>query len=85
MIELLGLAVLGFMIAEWFQPIQWLKDQWRVYEWPLIGKHLYCVKCTSFWLALFVTQSLYYAAIVSIFGYTIKFIVDKIEDYYHGN
>ena len=26
MIELLGLAVLGVMIAEWFQPLQWIKN-----------------------------------------------------------
>jgi len=84
MIDLIGLAVLGFMIAEWFQPIQWLKDQWRVYEWPLIGKHLYCVKCTSFWLALFVTQSLYSAAIVSIFGYTISYLADKMDRERYG-
>ena len=85
MIEILGLAILGFMIAEWFQPLQWLKNKLKVFNWPLIGKHLYCVKCTCFWLGLIVTQSLYSAAIVSIFGYIIKFIVDKIEDYYHGN
>lgn len=52
MIEILGLAILGFMIAEWFQPLQWLKNKLKVFNWPLIGKHLYCSKCTCLWLGL---------------------------------
>jgi len=84
MTEYLGLAILGFMIAEWFQPIQWLKDKFKVFNWPFIGTHLYCVKCCSFWLALLVTLDLYSAAIVSILAYTISYLVDQIEKDRYG-
>jgi hypothetical protein len=79
MINLLGIAILGFFIAEWFQPIQWLKNEMKVYEWPHIGKHLYCVKCTCFWLGLILTHSLYSALLISIFGYTISYLVDLMD------
>ena len=82
MINLLGLAILGFFISDWFQPIQWLKDEFKVYEWPLIGTVLYCVKCTTFWLTLIVLQNIYLAAIGAIVAYIIKFIVDTIEKQY---
>jgi len=81
-IQILGLAILGFMIAQCFQPIIWVKDKLKLYNIQVIGKHLYCFKCTSFWLALIVTGNLYIAAIVSILGYTISFLVYKIEEYY---
>lgn len=79
MIELLGLAILGFFISDWFKPIQWLKDEFKVYEWPYIGTVLYCVKCTAFWLTLIVLQNIYLAAISAIIAYIIKFIIDTIE------
>lgn len=84
MIELLGLAILGFFIAEWFQPIQWLKDRFKVFNWPYIGKHLYCVKCCCWWLALLITLNLYSAAITSILGYTISYLVDLMEKHRYG-
>jgi len=79
MIELLGISMLGFFIAEWFQPIQWLKDELQVYDWPYIGKHLYCVKCCCFWLGLILTQNLYSAVLISIFGYVISYLVDLMD------
>jgi len=79
MIELISLAVLGFFIAEWFQPIQHIKDKLKVYEWPYIGKHFYCVKCVCFWLGLILTQSLHSAVLISIFGYTVSYLVDLME------
>jgi hypothetical protein len=82
MIEILGLAILGFMISGWFQPLQALKNKLKVFNIPVIGKHLYCVKCVSFWLALVVTGNLYIAAIVSMLGYIISYITEKIEEYY---
>jgi hypothetical protein len=82
MINLIGLAILGFFISDWFQPIQVVKDKLRVYSWPIVGTVLYCVKCSAFWLTLIVLQNIYLAAIAAIIAYIIKFIVDKIEDYY---
>ena len=82
MINLLGLAILGFFISDWFQPIQWVKNRFKVYNWPIIGTVLYCVKCVTFWLTLIVLQNIYLAAIGAIVAYIIKFIVDTIEKQY---
>jgi hypothetical protein len=82
MINLLGLAILGFFISDWFQPIQWIKNELKVYNWPIIGTVLYCVKCVTFWLTLIVLQNIYLAAIGAIVAYIIKFIVDIIEKQY---
>ncbi len=82
MINLLGLAILGFFISDWFQPIQWVKNELKVYNWPIIGTVLYCVKCITFWLTLIVLQNIYLAAIGAIVAYIIKFIVDTIEKQY---
>ena len=79
MIEILGLAILGFFISDWFKPIQWIKDKLKVYNWPVIGTVLYCVKCITFWLALIVTQNIYIAAICAVTAYIIKFILGGIE------
>ena len=84
MIDLLGIAILVFFIAEWFQPIQWLKDELQVYDWPYIGKHFYCVKCVCFWLGLFITLNLYSAVLVSIFGYTISYLIDLMDKHRYG-
>ena len=82
MINLIGLAILGFFISDWFQPIQWVKNELKVYNWPIIGTVLYCVKCVTFWLTLIVLQNIYLAAIGAIVAYIIKFIVDTIEKQY---
>jgi hypothetical protein len=79
MIEVIGLAILGFFISDWFKPIQWLKDEFKVYEWPYIGTVLYCVKCTAFWLSLIILQNIYLAAICAVCAYIIKFIITTIE------
>ena len=84
MIELLGLAVLGVMIAEWFTPIQWLKNYFKLYNYKLTS-WLYCCKCVCFWLGLIVTLSLASAVIVAIFGYTISYLIDKMDVDRYGN
>jgi hypothetical protein len=85
MIEVIGLAILGFFISDWFKPIQWLKDELKVYEWPYIGTVLYCVKCSAFWLTLIVLQNIYLAAISAIIAYIIKFTVDYVESKYRND
>lgn len=82
MIEVIGLAILGFMISDWFAPIQIIKDELAVYSWPYIGGALYCSKCCSFWLTLIVLHNIYLAAIAALISYIIKFVVNKIEEYY---
>lgn len=78
MIDLLGLAVLGVMLAEWFTPLQYFKNKLKLYKYKATS-WLYCVKCVSFWLALIVTLSLVKASVVCIFGYTISYLIDKME------
>jgi hypothetical protein len=78
MIQIIGLAILGVMIAEWYSPIQKLKDYFKLYEHPIF-KYSYCVKCVCFNLALIVTLNLYTSAIVCVLGYTISYIIDLID------
>ena len=52
MIEILGLAIISILITEWFEPIQKVKDYFRCYSWPVIGKILYCGKCFGLWFGL---------------------------------
>jgi hypothetical protein len=84
MIELLGLAVLGVMIAEWFQPLQIIKNYFKLYNYKATS-WLYCVKCCSFWLGLAVTFSLVKAGVVCIFGYTISYLIDLMDKHRYGN
>jgi hypothetical protein len=83
-IQIFGLAIISILIAEWYSPLQKLKNKWRWYEHPLL-KHTYCVKCVSFNLALLITWNLYIAGIVCIFAYTISFLIDKMEYDRYGN
>jgi len=78
MINLIGLAILGVMIAEWFSPLQNLKNKFKWYEHSLL-KHTYCVKCVSFWLGLIITLNLYSAAIISVMAYTISYFLDWLD------
>lgn len=78
MIELLGLAVLGVMIAEWFAPLQWVKNYFKLYNYKATS-WLYCVKCCCWWLGLFVTLSLVKAGVVCIFGFVISYLIDLID------
>jgi hypothetical protein len=82
--EIVGLAILGFFIAEWFQPIQFVKNKLELYKYWW-GKHLFCVKCCSFWLGLAVTLNLYQAAIISVLAYVISYIIDKLDRDRYGN
>jgi len=92
MIEIIGYAVIGFMVAEWFRPVQWLKEVIidffeavirTVYLRPRFEfryKHLlYCSKCVTFWGTLIYTQDILTAAISSILAYIIAFIINKID------
>ena len=84
MINLIGLAILGVMIAEWYSPIQKLKNYFKWNEHPIL-KYTYCVKCVCFNLALVVTLNLYSAALVCIFGYTISYLIDLMDRHRYGN
>jgi hypothetical protein len=77
-IKIFGLAILGFFIAEYYGPIQWLKDYFKLYNYK-VPSWLYCVKCCSFNLALIVTLDLALASIVCILSVMISYLIDKLE------
>jgi hypothetical protein len=78
MIEIIGLAILAFMIADWFEPLMFIKDKLKLYNYRLTS-WLYCEKCVGFWLGLIVTKSIFSAALVSVLAYTISYFIDKIN------
>jgi hypothetical protein len=78
MTEIIGLAILGFLVAEYYKPIQYVKDYFKLYNYKATS-WLYCVKCVSFNLALLVTFNLYIAAIVCILAVIISFLIDKLN------
>jgi len=84
MINLIGLAVLGVMIAEWFQPIQFVKNYLKLYNYKATS-WLYCVKCVSFWLGLGVTLDLASAGVVCILGYIISYLIDLTDKHRYDN
>lgn len=85
MIEILGLAIISVLITEWFEPIQKVKDYFRCYSWPVIGKILYCGKCFGLWFGFAMTCNIYYSVIVSLLSYTISFLIDLMEKYRYDN
>lgn len=92
LIEILGISVLGVMIASWYTPIQrpkrWLIHQTR-YLSSILNKGLdtalNCSKCTSFILFLVISHGdVIGAALCSFMGYLIGFYIDKIQTWYEG-
>jgi hypothetical protein len=79
MIEIVGLAIVAVLIAQWFGPAQWLKDKVGLFKYT-VTSWLYCTKCTGLWLGVIVFQDLYKAAIVSLLAYLIGKLIDKLED-----
>jgi len=96
--NIIGIAMLGNMIAHWFLPIQRAKSTLinltsaiSVILHTLLDKVLNCSKCMSFWLYLtFQVGTLHTlsldiligAALCSYVGYVINFSIDKIESWY---
>jgi len=81
MIEILGLAVMGVMIASWHSVIQGLKDLLKLENYRY-GWVLSCPKCVSFWLGLAVTQDIFKASIIAFLGFLISHIIDRIDLWY---
>jgi hypothetical protein len=81
--EILGYAVLGLMLASWFQPLQWFKDDiLKLHSIPYIGYAFYCVKCVTFWTTLIITHDLLFAFATSYIAFCLSHIVDRINNYY---
>ena len=89
-INILGVAVIGNMIAYFFTPIQsakrWLIDLFTFIPFfhKVIDKAFNCSKCMSFWVYLIIYQDVIGAALCSFVGYVINFTIDKINVWYEG-
>jgi len=87
--SIIGTAILGNFIAHWFSPIQEVKRRFfnLLSFIPFINyleEALNCSKCSSFWLSLIIFQDLFIAAITSLLGYLIQFLIDYIQCWYEG-
>lgn len=80
LIDIFAYAVLGFMFAKWFEPIQWLKDKFIPnFKYKYV---LYCSKCTTFWGTWAYTLDIRLAVISALVAYTIHFAVSQMEWYW---
>ncbi len=87
LVNILGIAVIGNMIAHWYQPGQSVKDRFiglfdniPFLRYPLTV--LQCSKCASFFVSLIFFQDLLAAALTSLVGLIINFIIDYIDNWY---
>ena len=88
LLEVLSIAVLSMMFANWYQPIQPLKmkfidlfQKWEKFYMNLMIA-LTCPKCVGFMLGLVYFLDLRIAALVALFSYLINHIKDRVEDWY---
>lgn len=82
MIEILGLAILCWMFAEGFEPIQVLKKSFCEFDlsdptyWTgllhWIIKAINCSLCTGFWVGLIYFENIFNAAIISVLAESIS-------------
>lgn len=87
LLNIIGAAVVGNMIAHWFSPIQGVKDRViklfiRIPLFYQLINSLNCSKCTSLWLSLIIFQDVFAAALASFVGLIINFVIDYIGNWY---
>jgi len=87
-IGILGTAVLGNMLAHWYEPIQQPK-RWLIRSasfLPILSRTLdrilKCSKCTSFLLGLVIFRDVLTAALIAYIGMVIHYTIDKINSWY---
>ena len=81
--EILGLALLANFLAWQFKPLQDLKFKLKLYNLPgYFGKLFFCHICLGFWLGWVVTGDLYNGLEISFLAHILKYVYDKIEEYY---
>lgn len=86
-VNIVGTAILANFISHWFSPLQGVKRAFfrLLSNLPFINyleEALNCSKCTGFWFSLIIFQNLFIAAIVSLLGYLINHLIDRIEVWY---
>jgi len=89
-LNIIGIAVIGNMIAYWFLPIQSTKRRFidlfsKIGSFhSVLDKALNCSKCMSFWVYLIIYHNVIGAALCAFIGYVINFTIDKIQSWYEG-
>ncbi len=88
-INVLGVAVLGVMLAHWYTPIQgvkeWLLDTVRFFDRLIyngLSVAFNCSKCSGFILGLILFHDLPAAALTSFIAYLANNIIDRVESWY---
>lgn len=87
-VQILGTAVLGNMLAYWYEPIQqpkrWVIRSLSFFPWlsAQIDRALNCSKCTSFILGLVIFMDVLTAALVAFIGYVVNWVIDSIQSWY---
>lgn len=86
--NIIGLSVIGVMIAFWYEPIQKPK-RYLINILPsfcliYVDKILNCSKCSSFTLGLLLMFDIPAAALCALSGFIIGFIIDYINAWYEG-
>lgn len=65
MLELIGMAIFAWLLAEGAEPAMYLKEKLRLTEDNMFGRLFYCSLCLGFWVGLIYFGTIYQAAIVS--------------------
>ena len=84
--SLVGVSIIGVLIAFWYRPIQAPKN-WLIGKFPRIlytpmNEAFNCSKCTSFILAITIFHDILAAAWCALIGFIIGFIIDYINAWY---
>lgn len=81
LLKLTGLTVLSVMLAWWFEPLRYVKEQvWAKLNFTKYLEWMFCSKCTGFWLTLAVTFNPYYAGIVALTSYLLDNFINNLEE-----
>jgi len=80
--NLLGVSVIGVLIAFWYSPLQAPK-QWILSYLPSFFSQVFnCSKCSSFVLGLVLFHNVFAAALAALLGFIIAFVINYIENWY---
>ena len=82
MLEILGYAIIGLMLASWFQPLTWVKDKLKLYDIPYIGYVFYCEICFATWLTFFITWDILTAVMAGFVANVLAFVVGKMDEHW---
>lgn len=84
--NMVGLSIIGVLIAFWYQPIQapknWLIGKLPRFLYTPINTALNCGKCSSFILAIIFFHDMLAAAWCALLAFIISFIIEYINEWY---